>query len=176
MSYNKSYTPSKNSERETPDELFNLLDNEFNFALDAAATKENKKCALYIDEKTNALSIPWEVQGDIWLNPPYSRGIIGQFMEHAWKTAQEFECNIVCLVPADPSTLWWNENVLNKHGHIDNVHVEIRFLTPRVKFLYQGKPMKGGAMTPNAIIIYRGRMGNGGRASRYWNWKLNKYY
>lgn len=176
MSYNKEYKASKNSERETPSKLFNLLDNEFHFTLDAAASKENTKCESYLSVGSNALSIPWITSGNIWLNPPYSRGILGLFLEHAWTMAQELETNIVCLVPADPSTQWWKEHVLDGYLRMNDVHVEIRFLSPRVKFLYQGKPMKGGAMTPNAIVIYRGRKGSGGRVNRYWSWDLDKYY
>ena len=179
MSYNREYRASKNSERETPDKLFDLLHYEFNFQLDAAATKENTKCTKYIDVKTNALDEPWNPNGAVWLNPPYSRGIIGQFMEMAWMMSAEYDTDVVCLVPADPSTRWWREHIVNDYNRLSeaNISVEIRFLTPRVRFLFQGVPMKGGAMTPNAIVIYNRTYGSGyDRLTRYWNWDLNKYY
>lgn len=180
MTYNKSYQASSNSERETPDELFNLLNKEFNFTIDAAATQENTKCPLYIDAEDDALAAPWitnDFRGPVWLNPPYSRGIIGKFVEMAVATASAMNETVVCLLPADPSTKWWRYHVLGGvNKPYSNVYTEIRFLTPRVKFLLNGKPMKGGAMTPNAIVIFRGQTGNFGRTVRFWNWVDSIYY
>ena len=179
MAYNKSYKASPNSEKETPDELFSPLNKEFNFILDAAATMRNTKCTLYISPAMDALSIPWvtkQARGSVWLNPPYSRGIIGQFVEMAVATASTERATVVCLLPADPSTNWWKYHVLGGTNKPYRVHTEIRFLTPRVKFLLDGKPMKGGAMTPNVIVIFRGLGGATGRVTRYWNWVDNLYY
>lgn len=39
--------------------LFGLLNREFEFDLDAAADKMNRKCELFIDEDMNALVAPW---------------------------------------------------------------------------------------------------------------------
>ncbi len=177
MAYNKTYKPSKNSERETPYRLYSVLYKQFGFTLDAAATKENTKCERYIDKSMNALDGPWHPTGSVWLNPPYSRGLIGPFMEMAWRQIQEHKETVVCLVPADPSTRWWRYNVLDAGMHMNGIEVEIRFLTQRVRFLLNGEPMTGGAMTPNAIVIYRyATRSAGSRYTRYWNWELDKYY
>ena len=179
MTYNKSYTASPNSERETPDKLFLPLNKEFRFSIDAAATASNTKCLLYLDSDDDALSASWvteKFRGPIWLNPPYSRGIIGQFIKTARATAATENETVVCLLPADPSTEWWRHHVLGEINKQHKVHTEIRFLTPRIKFLLNKKPMKGGSMTPNVIVIFRGQAGNTGRTVRFWNWIDDIYY
>ena len=181
MAYNKNYQPRQDSSlRETPNKLFSLLDKEFNFILDAAATARNSKCTRYISPAMDSFATPWitsRAHGSVWLNPPYSRGMIGRFVEHAVATASTESITVVCLLPADPSTRWWRYHVLGGvNKPYSNISTEIRFLTPRVRFLLDGMPMKGGAMTPNAIVILRGQGGNYGRTTRYWNWVDNLYY
>ena len=44
---------------ETPQKLFDELNNEFHFTLDACATAENAKCEKYFTEKDNALIQDW---------------------------------------------------------------------------------------------------------------------
>ena len=44
---------------ETPDELFDPLNAEFNFTLDVCANADNAKCVDYFSEKDNALAQKW---------------------------------------------------------------------------------------------------------------------
>jgi len=44
----------------TPPEIFNRLDEEFNFTLDAAASQENAKCDKFYTKKDNGLEKSWE--------------------------------------------------------------------------------------------------------------------
>jgi hypothetical protein len=74
---------SKSAEWETPQWLFNLLDEEFHFGLDVCATHENHKCARYFTKEDDGLSQAWE--GTVWENPPYGREIgpwVKRAMEH----------------------------------------------------------------------------------------------
>lgn len=64
----------------TPQWLFDELDREFHFTLDAAATKENTKCASFLED---GLTQDWE--GVVWCNPPYGKGVTPKWIEKAYK-------------------------------------------------------------------------------------------
>jgi len=57
----------------TPQALFDELNNEFGFTLDACASDWNHKVANYYDESQDALIQSWT--GVVWMNPPYGRTI-----------------------------------------------------------------------------------------------------
>lgn len=154
-----------NDERETPDELFNVLDIEFNFQFDLAASIENRKTE---DFSTNSLEVPWSFfnRGPMWLNPPYSRGNIDKFMKKAYEESLN-GCTIVCLVRDDPSTNWYRD-------YVDGRAVEVRRLVRRVRFI--------GADScynfPCCIVVYKPPVkGHSGvplyEPTKYflWDWK-----
>lgn len=66
---------------QTPIEIFNALDREFGFWLDAAASESNALCAHYLTEMDDSLNSEWTSYGAIWCNPPYSD--IGPWVEKA---------------------------------------------------------------------------------------------
>lgn len=55
---------------ETPQKLFDELDAEFHFTLDAAASDENHKCARYFTQNDDGLRQNWEGE-TVFCNPPY---------------------------------------------------------------------------------------------------------
>ena len=50
---------SNSDEWTTPKELFNELNNEFNFTLDAASTIQNSKCDKFFTQKEDGLKQSW---------------------------------------------------------------------------------------------------------------------
>lgn len=56
---NKSMYSSNRDDWETPQELFDELDAEFRFTLDAAASENNHKCPVYFTKSDNALDKNW---------------------------------------------------------------------------------------------------------------------
>ena len=54
---------------ETPQKLFDELDAEFHFTLDAAASDENHKCARYFTQNDDGLRQNWEGE-TVFCNPP----------------------------------------------------------------------------------------------------------
>lgn len=71
---------SKTVEHSTPQLLFDLLNSEFNFRLDACANADNAKTQLYFDQDQDALSIDWmqycldrDCKPIIYCNPPYRK-------------------------------------------------------------------------------------------------------
>lgn len=132
----------------TPKWLFNQLNEEFLFKLDAAALQKSALCEQWYGpdhpdpERRDALTIDWnaDTSGAIWLNPPYGRKI-GNWMKKANDVAKN-GATVVCLVPARTDTAWW---------HSYCIQHEIRFIKGRLKF----SESKNAAPFPSAIVIVR---------------------
>lgn len=133
---------SNSMEWETPIEIFNALDREFHFTLDAASTHENAKCKKHYTIAENGLKQSWAGE-TVWLNPPYGRGI-GQWMKKAYDEGRR-GTTVVCLVPALTDTTWFHAYCYNKPD------VKIRFIKGRLKF----GNSKNSAPFPSAIVIYK---------------------
>lgn len=146
---NKVVHSSKKMDWGTPLDLFDQLDLEFNFDIDAAATAENKKCGSYFgpdhlfEEFRDGLTAKWS--GTVWCNPPYGRDI-KHWVAKAAREALENNTTSVLLVPARTDTKWW---VLAQCAS------EIRFIEGRLKF--EGAP--DSAPFPSALLIFRGWKG-----------------
>ena len=149
---------------ETPQDLFDELNNEFQFEIDLCASKENKKARFYGDYfKLNPLyelvtissteeytkSHPPKKVGACFMNPPYSNPL--PFLTKAWEDSKL--CCIVALIKADTSTktfgvFWDYEKNKPKPG------CEVRFLPKRLKFERDGVPSKNCANFPSVIVIF----------------------
>lgn len=155
---------------ETPPALFDVLNREFDFTIDVAATEENRKCGFYLSESTDAIAISavWRVihhsnqVSMAWCNPPYSR--IGAFVDKAISELF-WDRQSVLLLPNDCSTKWFDLCV--KHCQ------EIRFLTGgRVQF-NPPAGVKPSSNTGSSILaIFKRRPVTQGTAVlTAWNWK-----
>src|SRR4051812_211485 len=91
---------SERDDWSTPTDLFAQLDSEFAFTLDAAADESNAKCSRYFTRADNGLPQPWERE-HVWLNPPYGRGVIDQWIDKAIDAASQ-GATVVALVPDRP--------------------------------------------------------------------------
>lgn len=143
---------------ETPQDLFDKLNDEFGFSLDVAATEENSKCEMYSNKFTNALTHDWFFYDErddyyfginsAWMNPPYSRGNIEKFCQKAYEESQK-GCVVVGLLPGDSSTKWFHKYVMKAH--------EIRFCTKRVQFIDPdtGKHGKNGPTFGSIIVVWK---------------------
>jgi len=70
----KVHFSSKTNEWATPQNFFDMLDNEFNFTLDPCSTKENAKCKKFYTKEDDGLSKTW-IGESVFMNPPYGREI-----------------------------------------------------------------------------------------------------
>ena len=66
---NKVMFSSAKDDWETPQALFDELDREFHFTLDAAASPTNAKCAISYTEENNGLAQNWCGE-TVFCNPP----------------------------------------------------------------------------------------------------------
>ena len=133
---------SLSGEWRTPEGLFKALDEEFHFTLDAAASDENHLCEQYYTEKDDALCQYWP--GNVWLNPPYGRGV-GQWVSYAALNVFDHRTNVVVmLLPARTDTLWFHLFVLPYAK-------EIRFIRGRLKF----GDAKNSAPFPSMVVVFK---------------------
>ena len=133
---------SGNGEWTTPRWLFDVLDKEFGFNLDAAATKDNALCAKFYTKENDALVQDW--RGFVFVNPPYGRGV-GDWVKKASEESMH-GATVVMLLPVRTDTAWWWDYVQGK--------AEVRFLRGRLKF---GHPngTSNCAPFPSCVIIFR---------------------
>ena len=140
MKINKGLFTSQTDEWETPQHVFDKLNEEFNFTLDVCATEENAKCKQYFTKETDGLLQQW-TPNRCFMNPPYGRQI-KEWIKKAY-CASQFGALVVCLIPARTDTRWWHRFVMESS--------EIRFIKGRLKF---GKS-KQGAPFPSCIVIFK---------------------
>lgn len=117
---------------QTPVELYNNLNQEFNFQCDVAASDSNHLHEMYYDEQMNSLNLPWF---DInWCNPPYSdiTPWVDKAIEEHLKGKQT-----VMLIPADTSVGWFKKAWFTC--------TEVRLISGRISFINAatGKPVNG---------------------------------
>lgn len=130
---------AKTPEWETPQWLFDALDEEFCFTLDACASNKNFKVDRFFTRKENGLIQDWRGYV-VWMNPPYGREIAA-WIEKAHNSSSH--AIVVGLVPSRTDTRWW-------HDHIQG-SAEVRFIKGRLKF----SGAKHNAPFPCAVVIWR---------------------
>ena len=126
-------------EWETPQYLFDLLNEKYHFMIDIAASDENHKCNWYITKYTDGLLMKWP--NSVWCNPPYSSisSWVGKaFMES--KTGSR----TVMLIPSRTDTRWFHNFIYNKPS------VSIEFIKGRLRF----SGAKYNAPFPSMIVIF----------------------
>jgi len=126
---------STNQEWETPDDLFEKINDMFNFTRDVCASSENTKCKEFWSESDSCLNKEWD--GVNWMNPPYKD--MKKFIIKAYE--QRHNAVTVLLVPARTNTKWWHEYCMKG---------EILFICGRPKF----KGCAHGLPQPLALVIF----------------------
>lgn len=141
----------KNSWRTDP-EVFAALDAEFKFSMDAACSDKNTLVPnCYLTEQANAIEQNWSLIMDlkkcdnknVWINPPYGRGMIKQFM---YKAIEEKEKGVttVMLVPATLDAQWLPINEVS----------EIRIVTGgRLSFFHPKTNKKVNGNTKGSMFV-----------------------
>lgn len=147
MAISQTLYSSRTDLWETPQELFDSLNQEFHFDLDVCAIPENAKCAEFYTPQQDGLVKPWI--GTCWCNPPYGRDV-GKWVEEAARTAYEGGL-VVMLLPARTDTKWFHKWIYNR--------AEIRFIQGRLKF---GNSVNS-APFPAMICIF----GSKGKVAQY---------
>jgi site-specific DNA-methyltransferase (adenine-specific) len=137
---NKALFSSNSDEWSTPSDVFDRLNTEFSFNLDACATDLNHKCERYFTQAENGLNQSWGGYR-VFCNPPYSN--ISEWVKKAYYESYKADTLICLLIPARTDTRYFQEYILHR--------AEIRFIKGRLHF----NNSKAGAPFPSMIVIYR---------------------
>jgi len=129
----------------TPQGLFDVLHDMFNFELDVCASSVNQKGVEYWTKEDNCLTKDWP-KAPVFMNPPYSSGNIGKFMAKAVESSKTGSL-VVALVRQDPSTAWWQCCV---HPHATYV-AQFR---KRLRFEGQAEGANDAYNFPVCLVIY----------------------
>lgn len=126
-----------------PPDFFAKVAARFDFQLDVCATAGNAKCDLYFTKEVDGLQFDWSIKnGDVWMNPPYGRGI-KNWVRKAYETSLA-GTTVVCLVPARTCTAWWHDYCMK--GSIEFIRGRLRF---------SGAPKL--APFPSALVVFQGQ-------------------
>lgn len=147
VSLSKTLFTSNSDEWRTPDNIFNYMQQNYQFTLDAAAAQENAKCPNYFTKQNSALENTWD--GRVWCNPPYSRGMASKFVEKIHSEVILNKNAEFCwvLLPARTDTILW-------HKYIFSFAAEILFIKGRLKFLDETGKTKSCAPFPSALVLF----------------------
>lgn len=130
---------SATGEWETPQDIFDELDEIFHFTLDVCATPENAKCDKFYTKEQDGLKQKWG--GNVcWMNPPYGRGI-KEWVRKAFLISLRPDTQVVCLLPSRTDTRWFHDYC---------VRGQIWFIRGRLKF----GGAKNSAPFPSMIVIF----------------------
>ena len=130
---------SNKNDWETPQKLFDELNEKYHFTLDPCSNGKNAKCEKYFTEKENGLIQSWEGE-TVFVNPPYGRTI----SEWVKKCSQESKhAKILLLIPTRTDTKYFHQYIYRQ--------ADIEFLQGRLKFEQNGKPTNS-APFPSMIV------------------------
>ncbi len=135
--------PAESVEWGTPQALFEELDAEFNFTIDVAASKFNRKCKRFFSIEDNGLIQDWSDER-CFMNPPYGNALL-EWTQKAYEESLKGAL-VVGLLPVRSDTVWFHEHVLDK--------AEIRFIRKRVK--YETASLEEFPATfPSMIVVWK---------------------
>lgn len=133
----------------TPPEIFEPLNWEFGFRLDAAASAENALCPLYITKEMDAFKVPW-APGPVFCNPPSKRGEsrLIDWIKRGQEQAQNQMVTVVMLVRSATGSLAWQRIVFPYAS-------EIRFIEGRINYLLPNGQRSDPAGFDSAVVIFK---------------------
>lgn len=119
---------------------------------DPASNDEAQKtvqAGVHYTEATNGLDKMWF--GNVWLNPPYGRGMAQPFIDKlTGQHQQRITEQAILLVNTVYTSVWWRQTGINSiYSAICLPDHRIAFINPE-----NGKPAKGGDR--DQIIVYLG--------------------
>lgn len=153
---NKLHFSTGKDDYESPDDLFTLYNSTYHFTLDAAANESNHKVDRWFGpggEHEDALEegLSW-VPGNVWLNPPYSRGLQSKFIIKAACEGLKHLGSIVCLLPARTDTKSFHD-VCMRYGMVELLKGRLKFkLNGKYILDKKGKPIS--APFPSMIVVF----------------------
>lgn len=134
--------PAKSQEWGTPKWLYDQLNEEFHFTLDACATAAIAKCEQFFSQQEDALMQRWAPA--TFCNPPYGTSL-KRWIRKSYEESIR-GCTVVMLLPVRTDTDWFHRYCLVPGA-------EIRFIKGRVNF--EGVPGRSRAPFPSMIVVFK---------------------
>jgi len=131
----------RSQEWETPKWLFDQLNDEFKFTVDAAATAANTKLPRFWTEAEDGLAQSW-LGERVFVNPPYN-----EIAAWAGKASFYTAALVVMIAPVFTDQRWF-------HTCCKLSNAEVRLIRGRVRFEIDGKPA-GSPRFPSMVVIWR---------------------
>jgi site-specific DNA-methyltransferase (adenine-specific) len=133
----------KSDEWTTPQWLFDKLNTNYNFTLDAAATQTTSKCSKFYTIEDDGLSQEWTDEV-VFCNPPYSKCF--EWIKKGYEEVKAGRAQkVIMLVPARVDTKWFHSFCIDS-----NYVSEICFFKGRLKFGNQ----KNSAPFPSMFVVF----------------------
>lgn len=129
----------------TPQYLYDNLNSEFHFTLDAAANEANAKCSRFYSLDNSAFDHDWSNE-IVFLNPPYGRDMI-KWISKAYREVQDHHAIVVLLVPSRTDTRWFHDYIYKQY--------EIRFIRGRLKYEIAHGVVGASAPFPSMIVVMK---------------------
>ncbi len=140
--FNKKFD-SIRQDWDTPQVLFDKLNEEFKFEYDLAASNKNTKCDKFFSKEDDGLKQKWN--GVCWLNPPYGdkTSKMVDWIKKAYNDTQ-FNPNltVVMLIPARTNTKWFHNFCMKA--------AELKLICGRPKF----GDSKHGLPQPLILVVF----------------------
>ncbi len=132
---------SNSDEWATPEDFFNMINQEFHFNLDPCATSENHKCEKFFTMEQNGLNMDWGGYR-VFCNPPYSN--VAEWVAKCYEEGCKENTLVCMLIPARTDTRYFHDYILNRS--------EVRFIKGRLKFGQSKNP----APFPSMLVVFYG--------------------
>ncbi len=140
--------------------------------LDAAAAPWSAKCRFFWTKSDNALTKHWHRFRVVWLNPPYSKGLVGRFMAKAREEAL-LGARVICLIWGSSDTRWYRDNVSRPIGagafvraelvdeawgpgtryEWERLVVTVYDVSKRLEFIHESGAVEDTAMKPSRLVV-----------------------
>ena len=149
---------------QTPPELFNLLDHQFRFTLDAAASAANHLCRRYLTAEEDALSVD-VFDENVFCNPPYGGRANISWIDAFARWSADGGCTVAAILPNATDTQWY--------ARMSRTAYEIRLLDARVPFIDPEDPEGDSGNTGGTVaaIWYPGKRTAPMPMTYVWHWK-----
>lgn len=138
MKDKKALFTSKSDEWNTPQYLYDHLNEIYNFELDPCTNGTNSKAPNFYTAEQDGLTKEWDKV--TFCNPPYSN--IKEWVRKANEEYRKHGKTIVLLIPSRTDTQYWHEYIFNQS--------KIIFIKGRLKF----GDATNAAPFPSAIIVF----------------------
>lgn len=144
------------AEWSTPPELFQALDDEFHFTLDACAQPWNAKCKKFFTPQDDGLAQSWAGE-TVFCCPPSGVTEYREWTQKALEESRHKGTTVVMLLPVSTDTQWFHKSILGQNG------VTIRFLSERVRFVNSVLPSwrqpatKYGGPRSTMVVVMTGK-------------------